>query len=88
MFTGSKWYLKSNSITGGGLFLIIEVFQLVSEKGVIELDYLISKLLNKASLDISMTVQKSNYHYEQNQIHSLSIGILNSTLLPTWSLLK
>lgn len=51
MFMCSEWYLKSNPITGEGVFLIIEGFQLVSEKGVVELDYLISKLLNKASPD-------------------------------------
>lgn len=51
MFMCSEWYLKSKPITGEGVFLIIEGFQLVSEKGVVELDYLISKLLNKASLD-------------------------------------
>lgn len=38
-------YLKSNSIAGQGLFLIIEVFQLVNEKWVVELEYLILKLL-------------------------------------------
>lgn len=47
----SEQYLKRKSITGEGIGLIIEVFQPVSEKGAIELEYLIFNLLNKASLD-------------------------------------
>lgn len=55
----SKLYLKSNSIPGELIVLIIEVFQLVNEKGVVQLEDLILKDLNKATLDKVCNIQIS-----------------------------
>lgn len=55
----SKLYLKSNSIPGEVIVLIIEVFQLVNEKEVVQLEDLILKDLDNATLDKVCNIQIS-----------------------------
>lgn len=53
----SEWYLKSNSITAGGVFLIVEVFQPVKRNGRIRISHF--KTPEQAIAGQSMTLQKS-----------------------------